>query len=92
MIRRVWKFLPLSALGLLTTALAQDLDTFTFHSERKPFTVLDRIEDREEKEAFQQLLGTVEAAEKKRLAESFWLGTRALGCFRRLMRSPRKLL
>ena len=71
MIRRVWKFLPLSALGLLTTALAQDLDTFTFHSERKPFTVLDRIEDREEKEAFQQLLGTVEAAEKKRLAESF---------------------
>ena len=71
MIRRPWKSLPLMAFGVLAAAHAQYLDTFTFHSERKPHTVLDRIEDPAEKAAFRQLLGTVEAAEKKRLAELF---------------------
>ena len=71
MIGRPRKFLPLMALGLLAAAPAQELDSFTFHSERKSFTVLDRIADPEEKKAFQRLLETADSDEKKRLAELF---------------------
>ncbi len=71
MLGQPWKFLPLSAFVLLTALPGQDLDTFTFHAERRPFTILDRIEDAEEKEAFRRLLEITEPGEKKRLAEVF---------------------
>ena len=71
MIRRTQKLLPFTLLGIFAAAIAQDLDTFTFHLKRKPYTVLDRIEDPKEKVDFKQLLEPTAPGDKKNLAELF---------------------
>ncbi|MBI3471207.1 MAG: hypothetical protein HY013_07610 [Candidatus Solibacter usitatus] len=59
-------------LGIFLAALSgQEIDTVGFSRERKPFTVLDQIENAQERNAFLRLYGARQARERRRLAESF---------------------
>ena len=71
MIGHVSKFFLLILLAISSFIIAQELDTFTFTSKRRAYTVLDRIENPKEKAAFQNLLAATDPIEKKDLAESF---------------------
>ena len=66
-----WKSFLLILSVVFGTAIAQDLDTFVFDSQRKAYTILDRIKNPEEKLDFQQLLEATEPETQKKLAELF---------------------
>ena len=61
----------LLALSLVAQALPQEIDTAIFVEGRKPFTILDQIENPKERRAFLTLYRQSNAEKRRELAESF---------------------
>ena len=61
----------LLALSLVAQALPQEIDTAIFVEGRKPFTILDQIENPKERQAFLTLYRQSDAEKRRQLAELF---------------------
>lgn len=67
---RAWLRVLLPA-AAAAAALPQEIDTVLLDRERRPFTVLDQIENPAERRAFEQLFRKTDPADKRRRAEEF---------------------